>query len=110
MVDEPLPFPTGRATAVQHRLNVIAVVFNDGAYGNVRRMQVQRYEGRLIASDLHNPDFVRLAESFGALGLRAEGPEGLRAALAEALDADLPVVIEVPVGEMDDPWPLLLSS
>lgn len=98
------------ATAVQHRLNVIAVVFNDGAYGNVRRMQVQRYEGRLIASDLHNPDFVRLAESFGALGLRAEGPEGLRAALAEALDADLPVVIEVPVGEMDDPWPLLLSS
>src|SRR5438067_1016671 len=98
------------ATAVQHRLNVIAVVFNDGAYGNVRRMQVQRYEGRLIASDLHNPDFVRLAESFGALGLRAEGPEGLRAALAEALDADPPVVIEVPVGEMDDPWPLLLSS
>ncbi|HEX6351219.1 MAG TPA: thiamine pyrophosphate-dependent enzyme [Candidatus Dormibacteraeota bacterium] len=98
------------ATAVQHRLNVIAVVFNDGAYGNVRRIQAQRYGGRLIASDLHNPDFVRLADAFGALGLRAEGPEALGAAIRQALQVDRPAVIEVPVGEMDDPWPLLLSN
>jgi len=98
------------ATAVQHRLNVIAVVFNDGAYGNVRRIQAQRYGGRLIASTLHNPDFVRLAESFGAAGRRAGDPDALRAAIVSALEEDRPVVIEVPVGEMDDPWPLVLGG
>jgi acetolactate synthase-1/2/3 large subunit len=94
------------ATAVQHRIPVTAVVFNDNAYGNVRRLQQQRF-GRLIASDLRNPDFVRLAGSFGLRGLRAEGPEALEAALRESLDADGPTLIEAPVGEMDDPWPLL---
>ncbi|HSR25462.1 MAG TPA: thiamine pyrophosphate-binding protein, partial [Candidatus Eisenbacteria bacterium] len=52
------------ATAVQHRIPVTVVLFNDNAYGNVRRMQLQRF-GRTIASDLHNPDFVRLAGAFG---------------------------------------------
>ena len=98
------------ATAVQHRLNVVAVVFNDGAYGNVRRIQAQRYGGRLIASELHNPDFVLLAQAFGALGLRATDPDSLRVAIGHALEARRPAVIEVPVGEMDDPWPLILSG
>jgi acetolactate synthase I/II/III large subunit len=95
------------ATAVQHDIPVITVVFNDNGYGNVRRMQRQRF-GRLIASDLHNPDFVKLAESFGLKGLRAYEPEGLASALAEALDHAGPSLIEVPVGEMEDPWPLLM--
>src|SRR5205085_10549291 len=69
------------ATAVQHELPVITVVFNDGAYGNVRRAQRERFAGRTIASDLHNPDFVRLARSFGVRALRAEGPAALGAAL-----------------------------
>ena len=56
------------ATAVQFRIPVVSIVFNDNAYGNVRRMQQDLYGGRLIASDLKNPDFVRLAESFGAVG------------------------------------------
>ncbi|HEY4027102.1 MAG TPA: thiamine pyrophosphate-dependent enzyme, partial [Candidatus Dormibacteraeota bacterium] len=93
------------ATAVQHRIPVTVVVFNDNAYGNVRRMQQQRF-GRRIASDLHNPDFVRLAESFGLRGVRAEGPEGMAGAVRNALDGDEPVLIEVPVGEMADPWPV----
>jgi acetolactate synthase-1/2/3 large subunit len=97
------------ATAVQHRIPVITVVFNDNAYGNVRRLQQQRF-GRLIASDLHNPDFVRLAESFDVRAWRAEGPEGLAAALGEALDSDRPALIEVPVGEMPDPWPVLMRA
>ncbi|HKF78346.1 MAG TPA: thiamine pyrophosphate-dependent enzyme [Candidatus Dormibacteraeota bacterium] len=97
------------ATAVQHRIPVITVVFNDNAYGNVRRMQRQRF-GRLIASDLENPDFVRLADSFGVRGIRAEGAEGLEAALRRALDADGPALIEVPVGEMPDPWQILMRS
>ena len=95
------------ATAVQHEIPVIAVVFNDNGYGNVRRMQRQRF-GRLIASDLHNPDFVKLADAFGLMGVRAHEPEGLTRALVEALDHPGPTLIEVPVGEMDDPWPLLM--
>ncbi len=94
------------ATAVQHHIPVTVVVFDDNAYGNVRRMQQQRF-GRLIASDLRNPDFVRLADAFGMRGLRAEGPDGLRAALRDALNRDEPALITVPVGEMPDPWPVL---
>jgi acetolactate synthase I/II/III large subunit len=93
------------ATAVQHHIPVIVVVFNDGAYGNVRRMQRQRF-GRVIASELRNPDFVRLAESFGLPGSRVDGPEAMERAVREALGRDEPALIEVPVGEMPDPFAL----
>jgi acetolactate synthase-1/2/3 large subunit len=92
------------ATAVQHGLGVVAIVFNDGAYGNVRRMQIEDHGGRVIASDLKNPDFVKLAESFGAQGLRARGPDELRAALRRALATAGPTLIDVPVGEFPAPW------
>jgi acetolactate synthase-1/2/3 large subunit len=95
------------ATAVQHDIRVIAIVFADGAYGNVRRMQQHLYGGRVIASDLRNPDFVRFAESFGAAARRAEGPQALSEALRWALDQTRPVVIEAPVGAMPDPWDIL---
>jgi acetolactate synthase-1/2/3 large subunit len=97
------------ATAVQHRIPVTVVVFNDNAYGNVRRMQQQRF-GRLIASDLRNPDFVRLAESFGARGARVDGPEALERAVRDSFDGDGPTLIEVPVGEMPDPFPVLMRA
>jgi acetolactate synthase-1/2/3 large subunit len=92
------------ATMVLHRINVVAVVFNDNAFGNVRRIQQQSFGGRLIASNLHNPDFVKLAESFGVDGRRVERPEALRTALGEALSRDRPALIEVPVGEMPSAW------
>jgi len=95
------------STAVQQRLNVVTVIFNDGAFGNVQRMQKELYGGRVIATKLHNPDFVKLAENFGAQGLRADTPEALTAAIKQALDSPLPTLIEVPVGEMPDPWHLL---
>jgi acetolactate synthase-1/2/3 large subunit len=63
------------ATAMRHRIAVVAIVFNDNAYGNVRRIQQQQFSGHTIASDLVNPDFVKLAESFGALGLQATTPD-----------------------------------
>ncbi len=97
------------ATAVQHRLPVIVVVFNDGAYGNVRRIQRQRF-GRVIASELHNPDLRRLAESFGVRALGATDPDRLAEALRRAQEVEEPVLIEVPVGEMADPWPLILRT
>ena len=92
------------ATAVQHGINTVTVVFNDGAFGNVRRMQKEFYDARINSTDLVNPDFVALAESYGALGVRVHSANGLRDALTDAFSADLPVVIEVPVGEMPGPW------
>ena len=66
------------ATAVQYRINLVTIVFNNSGYGNVRRDQQDKYHGRLLGVDLHNPDFVKLAESFGVLGLRASSPETLK--------------------------------
>ncbi len=92
------------ATAVRHRIPLVAVIFADGAYGNVRRIQEERFGNRVIASDLSNPDFVKYAESFGAAGRRARGPDELRVALREAIAAREPTLIEVPVGPMPSPW------
>ena len=96
------------ATAVRHRIPLTAIVFNDGAFGNVRRIQQERFGNRLIASDLANPDFVKFAESFGAAGERARTPEELRAALRRALARrDGPTLIDVPVGPFPSPWPFI---
>jgi acetolactate synthase-1/2/3 large subunit len=93
------------STAVRHRIPLVAIVFADGAFGNVRRIQEERYGNRLIASDLANPDFIRFAESFGAATERASDPDALRAALRRGLARrDGPTLIEVPVGPMPSPW------
>ena len=87
------------ATAMRHRIPLTTIVFADGAFGNVRRIQEQYYGNRVIASDLANPDFVRYAESFGAEAERARNPKELRAALKRAFKRrDGPTLIEVPVG------------
>ena len=93
------------ATAMRHRIPLVAVVFVDGAFGNVRRIQEEQYGNRLIASDLANPDFVRYAESFGAAAERAHNPAELGAALRRGFARrDVPTLIEVPVGPMPSPW------
>ncbi|MEM7112081.1 MAG: thiamine pyrophosphate-dependent enzyme [Chloroflexota bacterium] len=98
------------ATAVQQKIGLVTLVFNDGAFGNVRRMQKQNYNNRLIASDLQNPDFVKLAESFGAQGLRANSPEELREALKRGFaTSDVPTVVDVPFGEVPSPWPFIMA-
>ena len=73
------------ATAVQFNIGVVTLVFNNNAYGNVRRDQLQRFDGRVVASDLVNPDFVKLAESFGAGAARVTSPDHFRPALEKAL-------------------------
>jgi acetolactate synthase-1/2/3 large subunit len=95
------------ATAVRHRIALVTVVFNDAAYGNVRRMQIDVHGNRVIGSDLANPDFVKLGESFGILSLRAGNPDALRGALEKAFAANEPALIEVPVGDMPFPWPYI---
>jgi acetolactate synthase-1/2/3 large subunit len=93
------------ATAVRHRIPLVAIVFNDGAFGNVRRIQAEHYGNRLIACDLANPDFVRFGESFGVATERAKDPAALRAALRRGIARrDGPTLIEVPVGPMPSPW------
>jgi acetolactate synthase I/II/III large subunit len=97
------------ATAVLHRIPLTTVVFVDGAFGNVRRIQEEQFGNRLIASDLANPDFVRFAESFGAAAERACNPNELRGALRRALRRrDGPTLIEVPVGPMPSPWEFIM--
>ena len=80
-------------------------MFADGAFGNVRRIQEERYGNRQIANDLANPDFVRFAESFGAAAERVRTPAELTAALSRAFKRrDGPTLIEVPVGPLPSPW------
>lgn len=97
------------ATARQFNIAVVAIVFNNAAYGNVRRDQQTVYGNRLLGADLENPDFVALARSFGVKAMLAGDPEELRAALTEALALNAPVVIEVPVprGSDSSPWPFI---
>ena len=95
------------STAVRHRIPLVTVVFDDAAYGNVRYMQRNMHGNRVIATDLANPDFVKLGESFGIMSLRARDPDGLRGAIEKALAANEPALIEVPVGDMPFPWPFI---
>jgi acetolactate synthase I/II/III large subunit len=96
------------STAALHGIDVVAIVFADGAYGNVRRMQKNDYGNRLIGVDLLNPNFPKMADSYGIAGVRATSPEILGRELAAALKRRGPSLIEVPVGEMPDPWPTLV--
>ena len=88
------------ATAVKYGVNVVVVVFNDNAYGNVLRAQIEEFDDHVLGTRLHNPDFAALARTYGARGVRAEGAQELKAALEEALSANGPTLIEVPVGMM----------
>jgi acetolactate synthase-1/2/3 large subunit len=90
------------ATAVQHKINVVAVVFNDNAYGNVAR-DLDESWGGAFGAQLHNPDFMKLADAFGVRGLSAKEPTQVGRLVADAVQMDRPVLIEVPVGRMSRP-------
>src|SRR2546427_514800 len=90
------------ATAVLHRINVVAVVFNDNAYGNVARDLDEAWGGSYAAA-LHNPDFMKLADAYGVVGMRAKEPTEVGALVRDAIQLDRPVLIEVPVGRMARP-------
>jgi acetolactate synthase-1/2/3 large subunit len=98
------------ATAVKHRVGVVTILFNDSRYSNVQRLQMHAYGGRVIASDLVNPDFHTFVRSFGALAHRVNTPEALSTQLAKALKEDLPTVIEVIVPMLPDPWPYIYPA
>jgi len=99
------------ATAAQYKLNVVAIVFNNSAFGNVYRDQQSVFDNRTIASALQNPDFVELAKSFGVQAFRVTSPEELAPVLQNALQLDAPVVIEVVVerGTEARPWKFIVA-
>lgn len=86
------------STAVQHSISVVAVVFNNHAYGIIRRLQMERH-GREVGAALRNPDYLELARAFGARAIRAGDPEQLYGALVAAWGCEAPTVIEVPVDD-----------
>ena len=97
------------ATAVNYGINVVTVVFRDDAYGNVAR-DLDELFGGTYETDLLNPDLVKFAESFGAVGLRANDPMELGTLLPRALECQAPVVIDVPVGDMPLPRAKFLAA
>ncbi len=94
------------ASAVQHNIGLVTVVFNNSSFGNVRRDQQTQFNSNLIGADLVNPDLMKIADAFGAGGYRVNSPEELKPALATAIDKDEPALIEVVVerGSETSPW------
>jgi acetolactate synthase-1/2/3 large subunit len=100
------------ATAVQYGIDIVVIVFNNNAYGNVLRDQQRLFDGRLIGSELRNPDFVKLTESFGMSACRVSTPDALRSELERALALDAPALIEVSIdrGAEVSPWEFLMPT
>lgn len=91
------------ATAVRYGINLITVIFTDNAFGSTKSDQQINFRGRVLGTDLNNPDFAKLAELFGAKGMKAD-PEQLGGVLREALEAKQPVVIEVAIPTLVPPF------
>jgi len=85
------------ATAVQEELPVVVLVVNNAMYGTIRMHQERHYPGRVVGTDLRNPDFVALARAYGAHGALVERSDEFPAALDEALACGSPAVIELRV-------------
>ena len=95
------------STMVQHEIPVVTIVFNDNAFGNVKRIQTEQFGGRLLASELVNPNYQTLAKAFGITGRCATNAAELRTAVRESIRLDEPTLIEVPVTAMPNPWKTL---
>ncbi len=97
------------ATAAQYGIALVTIVFNNHSFANVLRDQQTHFAGRTIGSHLHNPDFVRLAESFGVAARRVKQPHELAGALEAELAAERPALIEVELeaGTEQSAWPLI---
>jgi len=85
------------ATAVQFRLGLPIVIFNDSTYTAVKEAQAREFDRRFIAVDLVNPDYVKLADAYGIPGVRAESPDALAEAIRAAARRELPTIIDTPI-------------
>jgi acetolactate synthase-1/2/3 large subunit len=92
------------ATAVQHGIHTVTVVFDDGAYGNSNRDQREKYAGRELGTLLRNPDWVQLARAFGAEGVRVDDLAELPGAIRDAVATPASTVIAVPMDRLPSPF------
>ena len=90
------------STAVKYSIDLVTVIYNDGHFGNVARDLDDDFGGSYEA-DFVNPDFVKLAEAYGAVGLRADGPMQVSSLIPEALAMKKPVFIDVPMSRVPRP-------
>lgn len=99
------------STAVHYQLNLVTIIFNDNTFTNVQRQQDEWFDGRRICSDLTNPDFVKMTESFGASAYRVNSPAELAKILPAAFNEQGPTIIEVSLTErMPTPWQFILME
>ena len=96
------------ATAIKYGINVVTIIWRNDSYGNVAR-DLEDFFGRSYETELHNPDFVKFAESFGAVGLRADNPMELETLIPQALACEAPVIIDVPFGDLPIPRAPLIA-
>src|SRR5262245_16887769 len=83
------------ATAKQYGANIIAIVYNNEGYNTIRMHQEAQYPGRQYGTALENPDFAKMGEAYGALGIKVGREEEFLPGLQRALAADRSVLIEV---------------
>ncbi len=96
------------ATAMQYNLPIKIVILNNGCLGMVRQWQQLFYEKRYSSTQwVHMPDFVKLAESYGAMGLRATKPEEVEAVLKQGLEAPTTVIMEFVVEPEECVYPMV---
>lgn len=96
------------ATAAQYNIPVTLLLHDNGAYGNVKRIQTERFgPDRTIASTLKNPDFMAFGKSFGVQTLRADDLDSLKTALHTGFDHDGPTLIVSAMGDVPNPWPFM---
>jgi acetolactate synthase-1/2/3 large subunit len=99
------------ATAVQYNLPVIVAILNNHSLGMVRQWQQFFYDGRYADTSLEvSPDYVKLAEAYGAFGLRATRADEVRPVLEEAIRVRRPVVIDFVVKLMENVFPMIPSG
>jgi acetolactate synthase I/II/III large subunit len=92
-----LMYPQELATAAQYGARLLVLIVNNGMYGTIRMHQERRFPGRVSATDLAGPDFVALAQSFGAWAERVETTDAFAGAFERALAAPRSAVLELRV-------------
>jgi acetolactate synthase-1/2/3 large subunit len=95
------------ATAVHYKLPVKIAIMNNGFLGMVRQWQELFYNRRYSYTELENPDFVKLAEAYGAVGIRVNKKSEVRPALEEAMAVDKPVVLDFPIEREENVYPMV---
>lgn len=95
------------ATCVANKINVKVLIFNNGFLGMVRQWQELFYKKRYSYTPITSPDFVKLAQSYGAVGMRVTKKEDVRKALQKAIKTDNTVFVEFIIEPEENVWPMV---